>query len=284
MNKPVPPFLGSVQEAVNPDIVIAGIPYDGTSTGRKGADRAPREIRAASDLIETFSPFLDASLDDITIFDRGDLILPKASPFTRIIEAADELFTGGGRLMFFGGEHSITPFLVQAAVKTYPGLKVLIFDAHTDLREEYQGSPDNHACASRRTAEAVGWENLRLVGVRSGTREEFAEVHERGLLMNAAHPQIKALADDWLKGSPVYISLDLDVFDPSLIPGTGAPEPGGITYREFLECVTALRGIDLIGFDMVELCPPADPAGVSAVTAASAARELMLLTAGKQRF
>lgn len=279
MNKPR--FLSASSKSGSPHIVIMGVPFDGTSSGRKGADQAPDRIRIASDLLETYSPHLDADLEDFSITDLGDMEIPAESPFEAIDKAARELFRSGSKPVFIGGEHSISPALVKAAVESHPGLHLIVFDAHTDLRKEYQGSRFSHACASRRMAEIVGWDNIRLVGVRSGTRREFEEARSRSILLDAGYQELMPLAME-IGERPVYISFDIDVFDPSLVPGTGTPEPGGIEYVDFIDCVQELLGINLVGFDIVELCPPMDPAGTSAVFAASVIRELMLLMAREQ--
>lgn len=268
-------FLSASGNSEDSDIVLLGIPFDETSTGRRGSNLAPEAIRSASDLIETYSPYLDSDLEDFKITDWGDVGLNRGDGLQAVENALRNRIEPGRCFGFFGGEHSISIPITKILKQVYPGLKILIIDAHCDLRDEYLGSRFNHACTARRIADIVGWDGLKLVGVRSGTKDEFNLAKEHGLLYSFTPESVRNLFDS-LRRSPVYLSLDLDVFDPSLVPGTGAPEPGGVSYHRFLEFCRGLAEVNLIGFDLVELCPPVDPSGNSAVVAASAARELML--------
>ncbi|NQS98319.1 MAG: agmatinase [candidate division Zixibacteria bacterium] len=269
-------FLTASQTIENPDINIIGIPFDDNSTGRRGSDSAPEAIRLASDLIETYSPFLKRDLEDLKLKDCGNIEIPDDFPLETIQNIARQYFQAEDRMAFLGGNHSVSIPLVKAARMIYPNLCVLILDAHCDLRDEYEGSRFSHACAARRIAEIVGWGSLKIFGARSGTKEEFNLLNEHNLRVASFEESLVEMTE-FLTDMPVYISLDMDVFDPSLAPGVGTPEPGGISYFHFLDLCQRLVGINMVGFDIVELCPPVDPAGISAVTAASCARELMLL-------
>jgi agmatinase len=276
MNHHKATFLSAGRRILHPDIVILGLPYDATSTGRKGADLAPNAIRIASDLIETYSPYLNRDLEDLKISDLGDMKLLSENVLEYIRKSALDCFQSHSKPVFLGGEHSITIPLVEAAKKVYPDLILMVLDAHADLREEYLNSKFNHACTIKRIAEIAGWNSLKLLGVRSGTRQEFTLMQKHSLRVSLLDHSLSSLID-FLKDKPVYLSLDIDVFDPSIVPGTGTPEPGGISYFQFLELCQRLKDLNLVGVDITELSPSLDPTGNSAVIAASCIRELMLL-------
>ena len=273
-------FLSAGREYAAADIVLQGVPFDGTSCGRKGADIAPDAIRQASDLIETYSPYQQLDLEDLTIADMADIEIPREEPLAAIEHQADKTFDIGAKPLFFGGEHSVAIPLVKAALKKYPNLFVLILDAHCDLRDIWDETRFSHACVSRRIGEIVGWNKLKVMGARSGTREEFDFGGKLDLFVEFSSDQLSETASK-LAGKPLYISLDIDIFDPSIVPGTGTPEPGGINYRQFLDLVQRFQGLNFIAGDIVELCPPADISGVSSVVTASCAREMMLMLSKK---
>jgi agmatinase len=258
------------------EIAIIGLPIDATGTGRRGADLAPDAIRIASDLIETYSPYLDLDLEQRKIADLGNIQLIPTNWINEIEAKIREQAQSNRKIAIFGGEHSISIPVIKVLSQKYLDLKVLVLDAHTDLRDEYNDSRYNHACVSRRIAEIVGWQNLKLAGVRSGTGEEFKSAQKFNLILNINNSGLKKYILE-IKDHPLYVSVDLDVFDPGLMSGVSVPEPGGISYQQFLTLCQELRESRLIGFDLVELCPPVDSGGNSAVVAASVAREMMLL-------
>jgi agmatinase len=274
-------FLSADFIGDEPEIAIIGFPFDNTSCGRKGADQGPGAIRIASDLIETYSPYLNRDLEDHRFADYLDMEITGKTPLEMIHISARKYFQSTTRPVFLGGEHSISIPIVRAAKMVYPDLRLLILDAHCDLRDEYLDSPFNHACISRRLGEIVGWDAIKLLGIRSGTREEFALAQELNLRVGMVEESLGKLKP-FLNEKPLYISLDLDIFDPSIVPGTGTPEPGGISYFQFLNFCQWLKGSNLIGFDIVELCPKLDASGSSAVVAASCIRELALIMADKR--
>jgi len=274
------PFLGSSFKTENPDVTILGLPYDQHKSGRGGADKAPDAIRIASDLIETYSPYLNRDLENLKILDKGDLDINGNFPLQKIQAAARGLFQSGSLPVFIGGNHSVSLPIVQAAKTVFPDLHILILDAHADLREEYLGSRENHACVTRRIAETVGFDRLKLFGVRSGLAEEFRLIGQHELRVALFEEEIDRLCR-FLEKKPVYLSLDLDVFDPGIFPAAPTPEPGGITYNLFLELCQRLNGQAFVGFDVVEYSPELDYSGISAVLAASCIRELILLGALK---
>jgi agmatinase len=181
------------------------------------------------------------------------------------------------RPILLGGEHTITIGALLKMVEKYPDLVVLQLDAHTDYREEYLGESISHATTMRRVADFISPDRLFRLGVRAGTRDEFVKSgielplgHEGGVL------DVERVLKSIPKQAPLYVTLDLDVFDPSLMPGVGNPEPNGLTYREFIHLIRGLVWHKLVGFDVVELAPQYDPSGESAIVAASAVRDLML--------
>jgi agmatinase len=177
--------------------------------------------------------------------------------------------------LMLGGEHSISSGAVAAVANQHPDLVLVQLDAHADLREEWLGARHSHACAMRRCLEVLPSQTLFQLAIRSGTREEFNELQESGRLMPSIDALQQALAP--LKGKPIYLTVDLDWFDPAVLPGTGTPEPGGFLWRDFAAVVDLLRGHRLVAADVVELAPHLDSSGVSSVLAAKVTRSLILL-------
>ncbi|MBC8278339.1 MAG: agmatinase [FCB group bacterium] len=272
-----PTFLSSSKDIENPDFTIVGLPYGADNSGRSGAESGPDAIREASALIETYSPYLNGDLGSYSIKDQGNLDLSGNFPLQYIQSEARTFFQADTFPVFLGGNHAVTAPLIKAAYSVFPDLHVLILDAHADLRDEYKGSQNNSVCTSRRIGDIIGLDRIKIFGVRSGTMEEFKLVHENDLRVGLFEEDLEKMVR-FLEKKPVYLSLDLDVFDPSLMPGTGMPEPGGITYNVFLELCRRLRQITFVGFDVVELSPGLDTSGASPILAASCVRELMLLS------
>ncbi len=265
--------------------VILGCPLDLTVSYRPGSRFGPAAIRAASQVLETYSPTLDRDLGEVALADLGDLDLPPGnlSRSLELIEAAGAaVFNGEKLLVGLGGEHLVSLPLVRAARTSHPELAVLHFDAHADLREDYAGERLSHATVLRRIAEELGGENVWHFGIRSGTREEVAFARER------THPFLPLAAAAEvarrLGRRPVYLSLDIDVVDPAFAPGTGTPEPGGATAAEVFAMLRDLAAIGpplrVIGFDLVEVQPAADPSERTAVLAAKIVREVVLAFGG----
>ena len=186
-----------------------------------------------------------------------------------------EILADGKMPIMLGGEHLVTLGAVQAAAARYSGLHILHFDAHADLRENYLGEQLSHASVMRRSWELVGDGHIHQFGIRSGDRSEFVwgagHVHTQKFNFTGLADTIKALGD-----APVYFTLDLDVLDPSIFPGTGTPEAGGVTFNELMDAILLLRPLNIIGFDMNELSPVYDPSGVSTAVACKLLRELIL--------
>lgn len=278
MNPNIQTFLGCDAEYENAEVVLFGAPFDGTTSFRPGTRFGPQAIRAESFGIETYSPYVDRDLLDRSVFDAGDLDLPFGAPekaIRMIEERAARILADAKTPFLMGGEHLVTLGAARAVVKKYPDVCFLHLDAHADLRAEYVGEELSHASVLRRVWDMVGDGCIFQFGIRSGDREEFAfarahtELHPFDL---AAFPQTAKA----LEGRPVYFTLDLDVLDPSCFPGTGTPEPGGVTFQELLAAVHRLHRLNVVGCDVVELSPHYDQSGVSTAAACKIVREILL--------
>lgn len=258
---------------------LLGMPLEATSTYRRGSAEGPTAMRVSSESIESYSPFLDGDLLDAPFADLGDLDLELKSleaALAAIREAIGQVLAAGAFPLCLGGEHTVALPVVEALTVLYPDLMVVHADAHSDLREHYEGNAINHATVMRRIAEIVGPARLIQLGIRSGTREEFAWMQGHGTLLHwrpaAERELLRRLA-----GRPVYLSFDLDVLDPACFPGTGNPEPGGWMYADVERLLWALDTANLVGADVVELNPRVDASEVSSITAARIVRELLLI-------
>ena len=280
-------FIGCGTQFADSRIVVFGAPFDGTVTNRPGARYASSVVRAESHSIETYSPHLDMDLTDpgIAICDAGDLELPFGAPW-RVLEIIDNyvsgLYTAGKLPFMIGGEHLLTLGAVQAAARAYPNLSIAQFDAHADLRADYIGETLSHATVMRRCWDILGDSHIFQFAIRSGERHEF-EFAEAHTFMGRF--DFKKLDDAFQlehlsPQNPVYLTIDLDVLDPSECPGTGNPEAGGVSYAELLDAARAIiMRCNVVGMDVVELCPPADPSGISATLTCKLMRELLLMWA-----
>ena len=267
------------------DRIILGIPWDGTVSGRPGARFGPVAIRAATLNEEDYSPYLNRDIGDICLADVGDIELPFGDTdraLSVIENTARGLVAHNVPIISLGGEHLVTLPLVRALHERYrDSLCVVQFDAHADLRSEYLGVKLSHATVMYHIADILEGENTAHVGIRSGTAEEFAILRTHPNYFGGAQGkslvEFEEFARSELYGRKVYITVDLDVFDPAVCPGTGTPEPGGITFREFVPLLNALEGCDIVGGDIVELAPDYDTSGISAALAAVVLRELLLI-------
>lgn len=279
-------FLGAVDEAAGPRDeaaeprgVLFGAPLDFTATFRPGSRFAPRRIREASDVLEEFSLELGEDLADHPFIDIGDVILPygNVSGALEAIRRVAVRVVERNRIPFvIGGEHLVTWPVVQALTARYPDLIVLHFDAHADLRQDYVGERLSHATALRLVAEELGPGRVYQFGVRSATAAEaaYARDHTRFFPGRVLEPLAGSLAE--LGDRPLYVTIDIDVVDPAFAPGTGTPEPGGISAREMLAAVHLLRGKRVVGLDLVEVSPAADPSERTAVLGAKIIRDAIL--------
>lgn len=283
MNKNTQCFIGCEAEYQEADIVLIGVPFDGTTSFRPGARFGPSAIRSESFGLETYSPYCNRDLTDRRVFDGGDLELPFGNPqrMLELTERYTERVLADGKLPFMlGGEHLVTLGAVRAVLARYPDLHVIHFDAHTDLRTDYLGEELSHATVMRQIWKLVGDGRIHQFGIRSGEREEFMFAAEHTDLHKFDLQDFEALLPR-LAGKPVYFSLDLDVLDPSVFCGTGTPEPGGVPFRELLEAVLRLHGLNIVGCDVNELSPHYDQSGASTAVACKIIRELLLQLKGE---
>jgi agmatinase len=272
-------FLESWDDYRNARIILLGAPLDITSSFRMGSREAPQAVRAASQGLEEYSPRLDRNLGECAVYDAGDLLLPPGNLqacLNRIGQACRFIADDGKIPFMLGGEHLVTLPAVQTMAEFFPGLAVLQFDAHADLRDDYLGESLSHATVLRRICEVVGDNNVYQFGIRSGTRDEFqyGHSHTHFYPFEAARTLRSCLPD--LKERPVYVTLDIDILDPAYAPGTGTPEPGGIQPAEIFEVLTVLQELQVVGLDIVELAPAYDASGITAMLVAKMTREGLL--------
>lgn len=279
MEKNIHTFIACDAEYEDSKIVLFGVPFDSTTSYRPGTRFASSAIRNESFGIETYSPYTDKDLLDISVFDSGDLELCFGNPELALkdIEKHTAEILNDGKIPFMiGGEHLVTLGAVRAAFKKYPDLHIIHFDAHADLRNDYLGAELSHASVIRRCHDLVGNGKIYQFGIRSGDREEFrwAENHT---YMNKFNFETLSDIVEKLKGKPVYFTLDLDVLDPSVFCGTGTPEADGVTFRQLLKAVTEVSELNIIGLDVNELSPIYDQSGASTALACKLVREILLL-------
>ena len=262
--------------------MLYGAPYDSTTSFRPGTRFGSRAIRAESYGLELYSPYQDAELRG-RVLDSGDLELPfgDPAPALAMIEArAAEILQGGKIPFLLGGEHLVTLGAVRAAAKVHKGLHILHFDAHADLRADYLGSPLSHACVLRRCHELVGDHRIYQFGIRSGDKAEF-DWGKGHVFTHKFDLEGLGEALDALQGKPVYLTVDLDVLDPSVFPGTGTPEPGGVSFDALRRAVTdACRRLKIVAADVNELSPHYDPSGISTAAACKIVREMLIALGG----
>jgi agmatinase len=258
--------------------VILGCPYDGSASFRPGARFGPSAIRRASWGIETYSPYLHKDLGQFSIHDMGDLELPlgeKKISLDLIRKAVRKILSENKFPILLGGDHLITLPIIEEFVKNYPKLQIIHIDAHTDLREEYLGESVSHSTVMRRVVDHLGEGRLFQIGIRSGTEDEFKLARKMKSIIPLDPGSLRSMIHR-LRNQPVYITLDLDVMDPSLLPGVGTPEPGGLFFHEFISLLKKLQALHIIGFDIVELTPDYDPTQISSITASVILREMIL--------
>lgn len=272
---PSPSGAGGVGSAV-----IVGVPFDATSTFRPGSRAAPAAIRWGSQSIETYSPVLRRDLEEAPVFDGGDVALTGSDPEAMRSAVRERLadLPVSAIPIVLGGEHTVTLPAVEVLRRSHRDLAVLQLDAHTDLRDEYDGRSVSHATVMRRIADLLGARSIAQYGVRSGTPDEF-DLAGRSLQHSSPHLAVPPAIWSWLEQRPVYVTLDIDVIDPADAPGTGNPEPEGVPARELLTFVRRLGALRVVGFDLVEVSPPYDPSGRTAILAATILREAILAIA-----
>ena len=265
ISKNIHTFIGCDSDYAESRIAIFGAPFDSTTSYRPGARFASSAMRNESYGIETYSPYQDKDLLDAEIFDCGDLELCFGSPESALndIEKMTENIISDGKLpIMIGGEHLVTLGAVRAAVKKYPDLRIVHFDAHADLRDDYLGQKLSHACVMRRCHELLGDGKIFQFGIRSGDREEFLWGREHVYTNRFDFSGIERIKEK-TGDRPVYFTLDLDVLDPSCFCGTGTPEAGGVSYNELIKAIEKVSELNVIGLDINELSPTLDQSGAS---------------------
>lgn len=244
------------------DITIVGFPYEGILSGLPGMREGPHFIRKASYLLESYVPRLDVDLQDVPFADMGNLEL-FGSP-EKVAGEISEVIAGIKYPAVLGGDHTVTIGVIKDLLKRYEGLKVLYFDAHWDLRGEYGESTHSHACTAARIAD-LGAEVI-FFGVRSGSREEW-EMGKKFTSFGATE------AWPFMFSGPVYITVDMDVFDPAYAPGVGTPEPAGVLPAKFFSWLYDLDA-KIVGFDVVETNPLVEDV-ITPVLAARIVRDMI---------
>lgn len=279
LNKNMETFLCCDSDYEEAGVVLFGAPFDSTTSYRPGTRFGSAAIRRESYGLESFSPYQERDLLDCRIFDSGDIELPFGNP-TRALSMIEEraaTILQDGKLPFLtGGEHLVTLGAFSAVYDRYPDVHILHFDAHADLRQEYLGSELSHACVLRRCWEKTGDGRIHQFGIRSGDRDEFLwgkdHVETHRFTLDTLEETVARLGD-----APVYLTVDLDVLDPSVFPGTGTPEPGGVSFDDLRRAVTLVCSrAHVVGCDVNELSPPYDPSGISTAAACKIVREMLL--------
>ncbi len=278
-------FIGCDASFEEAAIVLFGAPFDSTTSFRPGARFGSAAMRHESFGLETYSPYQDKDLTDYKIFDSGDLELCFGSSeyaLKEIEERASLIINHGKLPVLIGGEHLVTLGSVRAAVKEWKDLHIIHFDAHADLREDYLGASLSHACVMRRCHELLGDGRIHQFCIRSGDREEFRFAGQHTDMHKFDFSGLSELVTELKeKKVPVYFTIDLDCLDPSIFPGTGTPEAGGVSFMELLNAMLLVSQTNVVAADVNELAPMLDTTGVSTATAGKVLRELLLSLLGK---
>ncbi len=280
LNKNIETFIGCDAEYSEARIVLFGAPFDSTTSFRPGTRFAPHTIRSESFGLETYSPLLDRDLEDISVFDSGDLELCIGSSekaLAQISERTATILADNKLPLMIGGEHLVTLGAFREVIKKYPDVHIIHFDAHTDLRDEYLGVGLSHACVIRRCHDLTGDGRIHQFGIRSGERSEFRWAAEGHTNLHKFNFDGLAETVKRIGKAPVYFTIDLDVLDPSVFPGTGTPEAGGVTFMQLFDAMQIVcNGCNIVAADVNELCPTYDQSGVSTAVACKVVRELLL--------
>lgn len=278
LSKNISTFLGFDNEYEESKIVVFGSPFDGTTSFRPGTRFASNVMRSESYGLETYSPYLDKDLEDVNVFDAGDLEFPFGNTekvLNAIGEFTSEIVNDNKIPVMIGGEHLVSLPAIKAVYEKQKDMYLIHFDAHTDLRDDYMGEKLSHASVKRRSWDFIGDGKIYQFGIRSGEKREFEWAKEHtNLTKFSCEGLVEAVKE--IGDKPVYITIDLDILDPSIFPGTGTPEPGGITFKEMMEAIKTMQGLNIVGADIVELAPQYDTSGVSNAVACKILREMVL--------
>lgn len=272
-------FIGCESDFEDSKLIIFGAPFDSTTSFRPGTRFAADFIRMDSYGLETYSPYQDKDLEDFALTDIGNLELPfgnAAKSLDIIEEMASDILNANKIPFLIGGEHLVSLGSIRASYKKYPDMVLLHFDAHADLRDNYLGESLSHASVIRRAWDFMGDNKIYQFCIRSGEKSEFewakSHTHLEKFTFKTLEENIKSIGNE----VPCYITIDLDVLDPSIFSGTGTPEPGGIFFNDIVNIIKSFENLNVIGADIVELAPNYDQTGVSTATACKVMRELLL--------
>ena len=280
-------YMGARRDPKGCKVGLFGVPYDGTTSFRPGTRFGPAAVREVSNGLEGYCPQLKIDLEDLAYADLGAVDIPFGAPepvVAAVQEATRQVLNLGLKPLMLGGEHSISSGAVGAVAERHPDLVLLQLDAHADLRDSWLGARHSHACAMRRCLEVLPSGQLLQVAIRSGTRDEFQELAQSQRLIHHRPDQDGAALAASLRqalaphrGKPLYLTVDLDWFDPAVMPGTGTPEPGGFLWPHFAALIEVLQEHQLVAADVVELAPQLDATGISSVLASKVTRSLLML-------
>lgn len=274
-------FIRSHADYAESQAVIYGMPMDWTVSFRPGSRFGPTRIREVSIGLEEYSPYLDRLLEEIKYFDAGDIPLPFGNvegSLEAIQSFVSQVLADGKFPLGLGGEHLVSWPVFQAVYKKYKDMVIFHFDAHTDLRDHYEGYPYSHSTPIKKACDLIGGKNVYSFGIRSGMKEEFEWAKENMHLYkyDVLEPVKQVLPT--IGNRPIYLTIDIDVLDPAHAPGTGTTEAGGITSRELLDTIhfMAKNGANVIGCDLVEVAPVYDHSEMTQIVASKIVRELLL--------
>ncbi len=277
-NKNIETFIGCDATFEEAQTVLFGAPFDSTTSFRPGARFASKAMRGDSWGLETYSPYQDKDMEEIKVFDGGDLELSFGNPdkaLKEIMETTRMILEAGKLPCMLGGEHLVTLGAVEAAFLANPELRIIHFDAHTDLRDEYLGEKLSHATVIRRIWDLLGDGKIHQFGIRSGEKQEFDWGSEHTDLNKFSFDGLEKAVEE-CREYPVYLTVDLDVLDPSCFPGTGNPEAGGVSFNQLREAIMKVSTLNIVGMDVNELAPIYDASGASTAVACKVLRELLL--------
>ncbi|MFW5838444.1 MAG: agmatinase [Bacillota bacterium] len=272
-------FIGCDTQYKDAKITLFGSPFDGTTSYRPGTRFAPQSIRIDSEGLETYSPYLDKDLTNQNVIDIGDIEVTfgnTEATLNSIKKMSTTIIKDGKKPLMIGGEHLVTLPQFESVLNAYPNVRIIQFDAHTDLRNDYCGEPLSHATVIKRIYDLIGDGKIYQFGIRSGTKAEFDFAATHTYLEKFTANTISHIVSE-LENVPIYITIDLDVLDPSIMSGTGTPEAGGLLFNELMTALYTLKDLNIVGADVVELAPHYDQSGVSTATASKIIRELLLM-------
>jgi agmatinase len=281
---PATRFLASSADRAAERVAAAifGAPLDMTESFRSGARDGPAAVRYMSDSLESYSPVLDRDLEDLSLQDLGDLTFEglTVEPALEVITRAMAYAANMARLaIMLGGEHTASLGGFRGIKRLYPEALIIQADAHLDMRANYDGRSFTHATWLNHAGREFGFDVIHQVGLRSGDRAEW-QMARGSTAWSSTDLNLPHAVRDRIGRRPVYVSIDIDVLDPAHAPGTGCPEPGGVTFRELAQFLYGLDGLNVVALDVMEVAPELDPANITAAAAAKLVREAVLLLAG----